>query len=272
MQNLILTYASGERYFDCGGFGLFLKSFERNVRGAKLVVFTHDMPAVLRDKYEQRPNIEVVDVPREEMDYIFVDRHLAYYNYLSAYKGHPTNVLCCDSRDVVFQTNPFLSFFYWAPYTTQVGFVSEGFTTGESEFSLKEMVEFQNDVPPIFRDFSRKRPVLNGGVMGGCFDHMKSVLLNLWAVGTKTKGECTDQAALNWLQKFLVRDKNNYVFCPKRDSFCLTGEGVLKGVVYNVRDGLICRPDAEAHERVYAILHQWEREPQMRELVLAQLA
>lgn len=242
----------------------------RNVSSADLVFITHDMDKESRDNINDR-GFFVNDVDAGENYYLFRDRHQHFYNYLCNH-GHKYDcVLITDSRDVVFQLDPF----EWVNDFKQkkdqldhfVVLVSEGFERQSSGFGCIEHFEFQRDVPMPHLKNDNHKLVCNAGVTIGSTQAMKSYELLMFMTVMKTIGRCTDQAALNYLLHIVENDRSFQISAPQDDTLCLTGEGVKMGsiepIIFN---GALYNP----RNQPYYMIHQWDRLDGLREDILTQ--
>jgi hypothetical protein len=101
--------------------------------------------------------------------------------------------------------------------------------------------------------------VVNGGVSLGTWRALMDYHLLLWGTMLKSRGRCTDQAAINYLMTVLEHDETYSLSFPQHDWLCLTGEGVKEDVVTPQFDdkGVLMNPKGQP----YCILHQWDRLP-----------
>jgi hypothetical protein len=274
-ENLVLTYASGP-VFNTLTFWVFINSF-KNISNADLVVLTNNIDTESRSKIINR-GFEVVDVPEGEAFYLFRDRHLHFYNYLNKHGHKYNNVLITDSRDVVFQANPFDWIDIWKNRINEIKgdvsflnhfviFTSEGFRRSESGFACIEHFEFQRDVPMPHLKNDNSKFVCNAGVTLGTPRAIQDYEFLMFMTSMKTIGRCTDQASLNYMLHFLADDKTYQISFPQHDNLCLTGEGVKVGSVEPILiDGKLFNPKNE----LYFMIHQWDRLDGLREEILSQ--
>lgn len=258
-ENLILTYASGPTV-ESDTFWVFIKSAKFD--NADIVILTHDMKINHRNLLSKL-GIEIVDVPAGEMYYLFRDRHLHFWNYLNEHGSNYNRVIVTDSRDVVFQSNPF----DWKNEKNHfVTFMAEGFKRSESGFACIEHFEFQRDVPQPHLKENSDRWVCNAGVIFGTSRAIQDFEFLMFSVTMKTIGRCTDQAALNYLLHFLERDPAYQISFPQAENLCLTGEGIKQGSVCPVvKDDTVCAPNGLP----YHIIHQWDRIDGLKEDILS---
>jgi hypothetical protein len=274
-ENLILTYASGE-IFKSSTFWVFVNSI-KNTQNADAVFLTHDMDLNSRKRIEDQ-GFEICDVPAGETCYLFRDRHLHFYNYLIKHAHKYKYVLITDSRDVVFQANPFDWINIWKKRLEKIKgnndfindfvvFTSEGFKRTQSGFACIEHFEFQRDVPMPHLKNDNDKYVCNAGVTLGTSKAIQNFELLMFMTTMKTIGRCTDQAALNYILYFLENNNTYQISFPQHDNLCLTGEGVKIGCVEPVLEkGKLFNPNNE----LYFIIHQWDRLDGLREEILAQ--
>jgi hypothetical protein len=264
-KNLVLTYAS-EPAASSETFGVFVNSL-KNINNKDFVVITHDIKQNNLEKLKQN-NAEIIQIEAGEMYYLFRDRHLHFYNYLKKFGSNYEKVLICDSRDVVFQNDPFV----WCDKNIKkqnfVAFTAEGFKRSESGFACIEHFEFQRDVPRPYLKENNEKWVCNAGVTIGSTKEIQEFEFLLFVTVMKTIGRCTDQAALNYLMHFFEEDPKYHISLPQNESLCLTGEGVKLGSVEPILQNkeLICTKTGEP----YCMIHQWDRLNYLREEILAQ--
>ena len=235
-MNLLLTWASG-KIFKSEEFKVFLRTSK--IVNAEKVMFSHDFTpedVTLVEKY----GFTLIEA-RNVLDPI-LDRHFHYWQYLLGKKYE--KVLHIDSRDVLFQRDPF------DIDVKKIMFVIEGMPCSASGFHLIEQLEYQKDIPDIFKKSPRVDCILNGGVVVGTHEAMKSYHLLNWVCSLKSRN-VTDQATLNYLFNYLRRD--GYEVAPP--DYCLTGEAVKEGFVKPIyENGEFYSPVGK-----FAIFHQWDR-------------
>lgn len=277
-NNLALTFASGHEFFKDECFWVYIRSFFKNVFDSDLVIITHEMSEDVESTLLETGVFEVVRVPAAEASFLYRDRHLAYWKYLNSHGHKYKHVISTDSRDVVFQTNPFNWISEWkSRYDNIQGrhdflehfviLAAEGFKMSQSGFACIEHFEFERDVPRPYLKEDRNRSVLNGGTFLGSSRAMQDWHFLVWITSIKTIGRCTDQATVNWLMYYLDEDDTYQISHPQRDHLCLTGEGVKEGAVEPIlkTDGKLYSPQG----KLYCMIHQWDRLQYLREDVLA---
>lgn len=279
-ENLVLTYASGEQLFKDPCFWAYVKSFKKNIPNADLVILTEHMPEDVEDRLLASDVTEVVRVPAEEAHFLFRDRHLSFWKYLNNHGHKYKLVLVTDSRDVVFQANPFDWVGEWKERHKNIKgqhdflnhfviLMAEGFKMSKSGFACIEHFEFQRDVPMPYMKEDKNRWVVNGGTFLGTARAIQDWHFLVWITSMKTIGRCTDQAAVNWLMYYLENDDTYQVSFPQHDHLCLTGEGVKeKSVSPILKEGKLFSPQ----DKLYYMIHQWDRIEDLKEAILAQYA
>lgn len=277
-ENLILTYAGGDAFCKSEGFKTFVQSvasLASSLPSTDLAVVTHQMPHEVREGLTWL-GAEVVDFKDGET--VLRDRHLAFWNYLNEHGHKYKYILISDSKDVVFQRNPFKWVEEWKLRFDKIQgnrdfldhfviFASEGFKMSRSGFACIEHFEFEKDVPKKFVQPERNRWVVNGGIMLGTPRALQDLVFLLWSVTLKSIGHITDQATLNWVMRFLEKDATYSVSHPQHDDFCIVCEGIKEeGVPLILKNGIAHNPQGNP----YCIVHQWDRIPELRDAVLAQ--
>lgn len=277
-ENLVLTYASGKNLFESESFFAFVNS-SKLITNGDVVIITHDIPDHNRD-YCESNNISVIDFPPAFMKYLYRDRHYAFWDYLNNHGYKYKYVLVTDSRDVVFQDNPFDWIPIWQSRYKKIHgeknflkkfvvLTAEGHKMQQSGFSCIDQFEFEKDIPESFRKTDKNRYVINGGVFLGTPRELQNWHYLIWMSTLKTIGRCTDQATINWILYHLENDDTYQISFPQTDNLCMTGEGIKEGAVTTVikDDGLVYNNKNEK----YFILHQWDRIDSLKEKIISRL-
>lgn len=270
-SRLVISWASGEEFCRQDIFKVYLKSLS-NIPDAKKVIFTHDMPDdICALASDCGAEVNFIDAD-EISDYVPRDRFYVYWQYLLDHGHRYKYILATDSKDVLFQRNPFDWIPVWQSRFDDISgdhqflnnfviLTSEGYKHKKSFFNLKEQFEFQSDVREPFRREMNEKYVLNSGVCMGTPDALKNYFFTLWAVHMKSFGSCTDQAALNYLYRFLREDETYSVSQPWNDVLCLTCEGVKHNYIPQplFKDGELWFHDPELINEPYYMVHQFDR-------------
>lgn len=241
-MNAIFTWASGQSFCQLDTFKVFVKSL--SCVHADKIVFTHDMSFDVQ-KWLEDSGLIVCRVYAKEVSCAVKDRYLHYWKYLCSHEYD--NVLHVDSKDVLFQSDPFENF-----KRPIVALVNEGMPTTSNGFHLIEQFEFQKDIHPFFKREPRDHHVLNSGVTIGSKNEIKNYFMLMWGMSLSMPKAITDQAIVNYLYHFLQYDPQYEI---ATSNFCLTGESLKNGFTKAVfKDGLFYSDDV-----LYEIVHQWDR-------------
>lgn len=275
-SNLILTFAKGP-IFDDPNFWSFISSLER-VPDTDYAVLSDD---ISEENHIRLEDLEIDVVATPPVKHLFRDRHLQYWDYLNDHGHKYQHALVCDCRDVLFQSSPFDWIPEWKSRFDRVGgnksyldhfviLTAEGFRTATSGFACVDNFEFQSDIPTDHLRELKNKWVINGGVMLGTPQALMNFHFLIWTMMLKSRGRCTDQAAINYLMSWLDEDSTYNVSFPQHDSLCLTGEGVKENAVTPILEGgLLKNPLGQP----YCILHQWDRlDDSLRQALLAHLS
>ena len=237
-KNAILTTLSDSRHPDFSSrpeVDVFFKSVSI-VPNADLLVIADEV---------RRP-IPFIKCPPSEN--IILDRWLYYYQILT--NAQYENVLLIDSRDVYFQTDPFV----YANNTVML--TSEGLTHAESEWNTEDQKLSQQTLG-MHDEFS-SWPVVNGGVVLGPTAKVRAYCLLVYTNARKSATH-TDQAAINRLWNLYLSHDSDYSLAdPNNDSFCMTGD-TLKTRNIKVPTQFVRNQITTAAGKPYALFHQWER-------------
>lgn len=281
-ENLALTFATGNQFFDLDSFWVYVNSLSK-LENVDKVIFTQEIPdSAINRLLGMDFHIEYF----EECKDILIDRHLAFWKYLNEHGHKYKYIAICDSKDIFFQSNPFDWIGNdWKPRFEGIqgnkrfleDFViltSEGFRQSQSGFARIEDFEFQRDVPKRFFKDNSKRWVINGGFSMGTSNALMNHEFLLWSLSMKTIGRCTDQAALNYIMNFLEEDSCYSISHPFNDTLCLHGEGVKEELVKKpkVIENQFFNPYFDTNQP-YCVVHQWDRlDEDLKECVLAHLS
>ena len=273
-----MTFASGHKFFEDPCFWVFVKSFVKNTQDVDLVIITQEMSEEVEEKLFQLGVADVVRTTGKETQFFFRDRHLSYWKYLNLHGHKYQHVLSIDSRDVIFQANPFDWIPIWKSRFDKIKghhdflnhfviLMAEGHKLPQSGFGCIEQFEFERDVPRPYIKEDKDRFVVNGGVAMGSTRAMQDFHFLVWMTTLKTIGRCTDQATINWLLYYLDQDDAYQISFPFNDHLCLTGEGIKMGAVEPIlkEDGVYSKDN-----NLYYIVHQWDRIDHLREQILSQ--
>lgn len=266
-KNAIITWVSGKEFCRLPELDVFFKSFFKLNSLADMIVMTHDMD---RDYQEEllSHGVEIVDIPKENVHMVVRDRFLAIYEYLAKHGHKYGHVILADSKDIVFQANPFRHVLWHFPQKERfVLLCSEGGEHYQSEWNSINQLIVQQNVAEFSMDFIH-RPILNSGFIYGTPEELKNLSLLIWSNTCKALRPVSEQGILNYLYFFLERDPTFTVYTPKDNPFVLTGEGVVrKWVECEFLEGKFCHAESK---HPYAVVHQWERVSEHKEKVLEQ--
>jgi len=278
-ENLILTYAAGESLFKSKTFELFVNSLD-HIPNADVVIITHDIPDFYKNKLVAQ-GVYVIDFPSTFMQYLYRDRHYAFWDYLNNHGYKYQYVLVTDSRDVVFQANPFEWVDEWKSRFDKINgdktflnhfviLTAEGHKIQQSGFACIDQFEFERNVPEVFQKKDKNRYVINGGIFLGTPRALQDWHYLIWVTTLKTIGGCTDQATVNWLFYHLENDDTYQISFPQIDNLCLTGEGIKEGVIHPTFKEDCCFYNSDNGKKYY-ILHQWDRLDSFKEKIISKL-
>lgn len=250
MRKVMMTWASGDDFCNSAGFRLYMKT-AKNLTDYVRFIFTHDM-SELTERWIKAEGFYVVRC--SDVHFVMRDRHLHYYKWLKKMDYKCTHAIVTDSRDVLFQEDPLACLRDDLAYV-----VCEGFKHAASGFNTIEQFEFQRNVAQFKTDMGDK-PVINGGTMFGNAKHLADLFLNIWLLGVKTIGRCTDQAALNYLWQIIKEDARYRMIDPHDSGICLTGEGVkVRRALGTPLDVQLVKGMVRRKEGPYCVVHQWDR-------------
>jgi len=258
-QNAIVTWASGELFLELPEFKVFLSSIER--LSLKCYVFTHDMPSEKENELLDR-GFDVVRFSGDDIHMVVRDRFLEIYRWLLKNSSDLNHVILTDSKDVVFQTNPFecdKRVFGMELIPQKLVFLChEGGKHYQSEWNATNQIKFQMNVGEFKQKFTNS-PIINSGFIYGHVELIRNLSFLIWSNSITTAMPISEQATLNYLYFYLKDDPAYVLLEPEKTALCATGEGVKQNwldFVPAMKDGLLYHPVLKTP---YAAFHQWER-------------
>lgn len=254
---LILTYMCGDVLDDEQFVSYYMRFINTlPISGAdKTIVITPDVDIADRHRY-----IKHVDVflTNSGSKYVFLDRHYWYYRLIIKYMHEYDYVLCCDSKDIIFQL-PVLDWAKNSGITDKVVLVSEGLKIAQCESNMIDVSNFLK-VTSVAESsdgsYYTNSPLVNGGVIFGPSDITWMINFMIWSImAVSPIGKFHDQTALGWIY-YHINDvvEKIYLSDPNEDSFCLIGSGMVRGAINAKYDNGIYK---NKKGEIYHIVHQW---------------
>jgi tetratricopeptide (TPR) repeat protein len=256
-----LTVIAGEEFAASEGVQAYLGSLARVLSGDHYV-FAHGLSAE-REGAIQRFGLKIAHVPR--MEHLLCDRWWLYDSFIGATRYE--RYLITDSKDVVFQGNPF----DYSLDEEWVVLAGEGTLHRDSIWNIKDQAALQGSlgVALDFKDWQ----VVNGGLQYGTRKKMKALAGQMCREMSRPITS-TDQAVLNYVYHTSLRNDPGYVVASSdTQAFCVTCGPICEGAV---DDGHELRWNGKElyspRVGVYQIVHQWERTPFARQIANAHIA
>lgn len=204
-EDVIITWVS-ENICQLDTFKIFTESIERCGFKGHVIYCTNNL------KLETRRSLKGEILDFGNILELLKDRFLIWNNLLG--ERIFNRVLLVDSRDVVFNSNPFdletTDRFLWL--------CKEGMKHRDSVWNAQDQKMFQES--KFFNIDYMDWDVVNAGVIFGDAYSVKDLCFNIWDLAYNSSG--SDQAALNYLA-----NTNHFDF-PK---YALTGEALKNGFV-----------------------------------------
>ena len=270
MNNAVLTTIGNEGFAQQKEVQVFLNTAKANVDGDICIFYFNLLPSTILS-YQHRGFVTI------EIPPIITNSYLWYYQFLC--QTNYQNILCCDSKDVLFQKNPFDT-----PTNNKLSLVSEGMMHGPEIFNktdhqvLEESMGFQYDLT--------NKQVINASVYYGQANLVKDFLLLLYLlmlVGRsqptqpppRTLQGYTEQGMLNFIyHMFLCYNPNYQLKTPDIDSFCAHGLAFPEMAIINYglefnEDELLYNP---YNEQIFTMIHQWQTPTKFKQRILNKYA
>lgn len=234
-MNSVFTWIDGNSFCELKEIHVFLNSLKQNVE-SDVFVFTNEISDKMREIIYGL-NFNLVEI-KDPVVCVVRDRFYYYWKYVVENKLQG-NLLHVDSKDVLFQSDPFKF-----NCEKSIFLIEEGMKHEQSPWNMRDQHRHQRQLNSFHSDW-RTWNVLNAGVMYGDANKLANLFFLIWSNLLTVKNESgTDQAVLNYLyHEHLFLDENIKI-APK--NFCLTGESIVYGFV---------TPELED----FCIFHQWDR-------------
>jgi hypothetical protein len=256
-RHLLLSFVCGESILHAPEFRVFLASARRRLPSTvdKVLYTTSDTP---NDDIRMIESFGFATCRTDQIRGNYLrDRWRVYAQDLHLSRDSYQHVCIADSRDVLFQDDPFAILDAWLIKRGCDALVfSEGMSHRECPWNANDQLAFQSACAPWQCDFN-DWPVANAGVLLGKLSALRQLCCVLYVAMLPIADRCTDQAALNYMVNTLFRYSSQYhVEKPSDCPLVVTGQGIKNGHVTVAFDGQIRHPD---DRRPYCIVHQWDR-------------
>ena len=245
-MNLLINYFWGNKLFESFDLQIYLKSLDTVENAQKVLLVNNCNPEEI-SKVAHHYDI----ILEFNNDVIFLDNLI--YEFLSNHTDIFDYVLICDSRDVLFQKNPFE---YINKNKKSLYLTSEGMEIEKSAPNhdwMFGLIKTQRDYKyEVFKNL-----VVNGGVVAGKLEHvMYLLMISFTNTNRNSSLPIYNQTIYSYIELYLRSAKFVEICKPDTSLFCITGEGVGKhDVPMKIVDGLACNENDEP----YYIVHQWDR-------------
>lgn len=252
-KNYIFTWACGANFQNSIGFRVFLESIHRYT--LNLAVFSDEFHGVWN---KTLCNLGHDTVLVENIYYLLRDRWFYYAKSLYNMPDTTKYVLLCDSKDVVFQDDPFKIVDDLNLKGEFTILCEEGIMHGENDWNGGDQFRCQIHVVGEWKKEFLDRPVLNGGFMLGTPKKLAQLATMIWTNMIRNpQPPFSDQAMLNFLYFWIEQDPEIITCNPLDHNLCLTGQGVIeKKVLFNIKNNSFI--NLKTDEKYYAF-HQWDR-------------
>ncbi len=192
-------------------------------------------------------------------------------------------VISTDVRDVIFQKDPTLDM----PEAYNLAVSSEGMLYKDEPWGNRNILEGYG---PFFHNILKDKVILNVGVVGGRYEAVKNLFLNIFLMSINRPIPVVDQASYNMLIHMMY-NRDDVWFDPPDWAIQLgtTPQAVLEGtsgdLALNIKLGNISADDYrksyygpqfnyyadavrdEKSREIFSIVHQWDRVPTLVDAV-----
>ena len=245
-MNLLINYCWGDKLFDNFDLEIYLQSLDK-IPDTNKVLLVNGCNFSDIEKISHHYNM----VLQFNRDPIYLDEII--YEFLSSISDNYDYVMICDSRDIIFQKNPFE---YMIENNKKLYLTSEGMKVNQSPANYSwifRLYKTQRDYSEIMFE----NEVINGGVLAGRRDYMMMLLLISFTNRNRNSFEdIFNQTIYSSVANYFKQANFIEICTPDSSAYCITGEGVGKhDVPMKIVNGLACNVNNEP----YYIVHQWDR-------------
>jgi hypothetical protein len=206
---------------------------------------------------------------------IHVERFFHFFNILKDRAVNYDKVMVTDMKDVVFQRDPFGDDFFGK----QTHEYSRFFAAGTESLYYKDeewgSMNLEQCFGPFFHDYFKNREIVNVGVIVGDSLTMRDICLNIFLMSTNRPYPIVDQAVFNAMVHTYPYQSMFEMYTPEDDFVIHLGTTMDPSKINKFKPNLIWdEPKLEngivvnSEGKPYAIVHQWDRVPELRELYI----
>jgi hypothetical protein len=245
-MNLIINYFWGNKLFENNDLSIYLQSLDK-IEDCQKVLFVNNCNSAEIEKISHHYNtVLYFNQSVNHLDEVI-------FTFLSQNTNTFKNVIICDSRDIIFQKNPFE---YMENNNKDLYLTSEGMNIEQSPPNYTwtvRLLKTQRD----YNDEVFLNQVVNGGVIAGTIEHVIYLLMISFTNTNRNSSDPIFNQTIYSFIEYYLKNLNFVEICrPDTSVFCITGEGVGKhGIPMKIVDGLACNENSEP----YYIVHQWDR-------------
>jgi hypothetical protein len=255
IDSAVFTYCGGQHYGKAT-IEAFVNSFNRVCNNSILIIFTADVNASLIEFAEEFDNILLVSSEeksaelRQEGYDVFSLRYFLYKEFLDKNPGQFAKILLTDSRDVIFQADPF-------------GHIDTGIVLAPEDNIFRHCptnsswlrIAYGEKMLSIMRDFSI---LCAGTTIGGTESVLEYLGLVCQELSERKGHETIDQAVHN----FVVRG-------PMADASTVDAKNLIFATLHHTPPEDIRLVGREIFVRSMrpAIVHQYDRHDKLRSFV-----
>jgi len=253
VKNVILAAAYGP-ILRQASFRMFMNSFaSRCEPNTYMILFTSKLDKNLKEWFAkpQYKNVTVQEVPDPLDDPGNKQRHWYFTQFLFQHVNHYAHGLTVDSRDSVFQSDPFK---HSVVEHRDLFVTREAKTIAMEPWNKADCLRLEKELRPNCGINMGDTPI-NGGFVGGRLDDLRYFSLARFCMDAR-KGTATDQSSLIALTQW-VQDLLPIYVVSEEDGFVYHGHHHAMGTVKFEDDLLKNRKTNQA----FAIFHQWDRTP-----------
>jgi hypothetical protein len=195
-----------------------------------------------------------------------VERFLHFWNFLRTIKDEYRYIISCDSRDIIFQRDPFEWLDIILSRNADVNFVASAEPCLYKDETFWGAQNFYHSFGPVAFDHIKDRMIYNAGTIAGRASHIADLFASIYFMSINNRVSNPDQAAYNFLLSLEPYKKMTH-FSSSEEDFAAQ-VGILMHPQFDDKR-LEPKPiwDGEylytQNKNRYCIVHQYDRDPNL---------
>jgi hypothetical protein len=146
-----------------------------------------------------------------------VERFLHFWNYLKNSKDEYRYIISCDSRDIIFQRDPFRWLEVILSRNTHINFIASEEPCFYKDETFWGAQNFYHSFGPVAYNHIKDRVIYNAGTIAGRASHVIDLFALIYYISINNKVQNPDQAAYNFLLSLEPYKSMTHFSSPEED-------------------------------------------------------